>query len=114
MEFVEQERRDPVERRIVEDHAREDALGDKLDAGAARHLGTEAHAIADGLAHGLAQLIRHARSSGAGGQPARLQHDDFLAGGPRLASQDQRHARGLAGARRRHQYRGVVGQESGL
>ena len=28
----------PVERRIVEDHAREHALGDELDAGAARHI----------------------------------------------------------------------------
>ena len=34
VEFVEQHRRDALERRIVEDQPREDALGDDLDAGA--------------------------------------------------------------------------------
>ena len=45
---------------------------------------------------------------GARGQPARLQHQDFLILRPRLVEQHQRHARGLAGARRRHQHGGVV------
>ena len=43
VEFVEQHRGDAVERRIVEDQPGEDALGDDLDAGLARHLGAEAH-----------------------------------------------------------------------
>ena len=70
VEFVEQQRGDAVERRIVEDHAREHALGHELDAGPPRHLGAEAHAIADGVADRLAQRVRHARGGGAGGESA--------------------------------------------
>ena len=84
VEFVEQHRRDALERGIVEHHAREHALGHHLDAGLARHLRAEAHAIADGLADRFAERRRHARGRGARGEPARLQHDDLLALRPRL------------------------------
>ena len=87
---------------------REHALGDHLDARALGNLRAEAHAQADGVAHLLAQGRRHARGGGARGQPARLQHQDFLILCPRLVEQHQRHARGLAGARRRHQHGGIV------
>ena len=113
VELVEQQRGDAVERRIVEDHAREHALGHDLDAGPPRHLGAEAHAIADGVADRLAERRRHARGGGAGGEPPRLQHDDFLARGPRLRGEHQRHPRGLAGARRRHQHGGVARAQRG-
>ena len=111
MEFVEQQCGDPVKRGIVEHHAREHALGDDLDAGAARHLRAEAHAIADGFADRLAERRRHARRRGAGGEASRLKDDDLLAVSPGLLRQHQRHARGLAGTRRRHQDGGIVGAQ---
>ena len=46
MELVEQHRRDAVEPRIVEDHAREHALGHHLDARPGADLGREARAQA--------------------------------------------------------------------
>ena len=113
VEFVEQQRRDAVERGIVEHHAREHAFGDDLDPRPARHLGAEPHAIADGLADLFAERRRHARGGGAGREPARLEHDDLLARRPRLLRQHERHPRGLAGARRRDQHRGIGGAQRG-
>ena len=108
VEFVEQHGGDAVERRIVEDQPREDAFGDDLDARLARHLRAEAHPQADRLADLLAQRRRHALGRRARGEPARLQHQDFPVRRPGLVEQHQRHARGLAGARRRDQHGGVV------
>ncbi|MGY4264969.1 hypothetical protein ACVJF2_003539 [Bradyrhizobium sp. USDA 4519] len=114
VEFVEQHRGDAVELGIVEDLAREDAFGDDLDPRRARHLRAEAHAIADGLAGTLAERLRHPLRAGARGDAARLQHDDLLAPRPGCIEQRQRHARGLAGTRRRHQHRGVVALERAI
>ena len=86
VEFVEQQRRDAVERRIVEHHAGEHALGHDLDAGRPRHLRAEAHAVADGLPDLLPKRRRHARRGGARREPARLQHDDLLVLRPRLVA----------------------------
>ena len=52
----------------------------------ARHLRAEAHAQADGVADLLAERRRHALGGGARGEPARLQHDDFLVRRPRLVA----------------------------
>ncbi len=52
--------------------------------------------------------LGHPLGAGAGGDPARFQHDDFLVSEPRLIEQRQRHSRGLAGAGRCHQHGGVV------
>ena len=83
VELVEEHGGDAVERGIVEDHAGEHALGHDLDAGFAADLGAEAHAQAHRLADGLAERLRHARGRSAGGEPARLQHDDLAAVRPR-------------------------------
>ena len=56
----------------------------------------------------LAERRRHALGGGARGEPARLQHQDFLVRRPRLVEQHQRHARGLAGAGRRDQHGGIA------
>ena len=108
VKFVEQHRGDAGQFRIVEDQAGENALGDDLDAGRARHLRAEPHAVADGLADPLAKRLRHPLGAGARRDPPRLQHDDLLAARPGRIEQRQRHPRGLAGAGRRHQHRGVV------
>ena len=81
MEFVEQHRRDAVERRIVEDHPREHALSDDLDAGARRDQALQPHPQANGLADRLAEARGHALGGGARRQPAWLQHDDLASRG---------------------------------
>ena len=43
-----------------------------------RNLGPKRHAISDGRADVLSQRRSHARGRGAGSNPARLEHDDFL------------------------------------
>ncbi len=53
--FVEERRRDALERGIVQDHAREDAFGDHLDPRARAHARFEPHAQADGFADLLAE-----------------------------------------------------------
>ena len=113
VEFVEQHRGNAVERRIVEHQPREHALGDDLDARALPDLGAEAHAQAHRVADLFAQRGCHARGGGARRQPARLQNENFLAVRPGLIEQHQRHACGLAGARRRHQHGGVARRQRG-
>jgi hypothetical protein len=73
----------------------------------------EAHPVAHRIADRLAQRRRHARGSGAGCEPSRLEHDDLPSLRPRLARQHERHARGLAGARRGHQHRHVARSKRG-
>ena len=104
VELVEQHRRDALERGIVEDHAREHALGDDLDAGALRDEALQPHAQADRLADLLAQGRRHAGGGGAGGETARLEQDEALALRPRLVEQRERRARRLARAGRRDEH----------
>ena len=103
MELVEQHCADPVEPRIVLDHAGEDALGDHLDAGLRRHLGVHPHPIADRLPHPLAQGGSHAGGGGAGGQAAGLEQNQ-LPLRPRPLEQRQGRARRLPGPRRRDQH----------
>ncbi|HEX2596981.1 MAG TPA: DEAD/DEAH box helicase, partial [Luteimonas sp.] len=64
---VEQHGAHPLQRRIVLQHAGEDAFGDDFDPGARGHLGLEADAIADGLADGFAELLCHELRGGARG-----------------------------------------------
>ena len=78
---------------------------------ARRHLGVEAHAVADGRADRLAKTRRHAGSGCARREAPRLEHDDRLALDPRLRSKHERHARRFARARRRHQHGSVASRE---
>ena len=89
--------------------AGEQPLGDHLDPRRAADLPVEAHGVADGFAHRLAQQLGHARGRRPRCQPARLEHQDPPPGEPRLGQQMQRHQRGLAGARRRLQHGGRAG-----
>ena len=50
---------------------------------------------------------------GARGEPARLEHDELSARGPRLVKQRERHTRRLAGAGRRDQHRARLPAERG-
>ncbi len=105
VEFVEQHRRDALERRIVEDHAGEHALGDDLDARAGRDQTLQAHAQADRLSDLFIKRRGHAGRGGAGGEPARLEQEEFFPRRPRLVEERQRDARRLARAGRSDQHR---------
>ncbi len=111
VEFVEQHRRDAVEPRVVEDHAREHALGHHLDARPGADLGREARPQADRIADPLAEGIGHTLRRVARSKPPRLENQDLASLHPRLAEQRQRHARRLAGAGRRHQHSRRAGPE---
>src|SRR5690606_40039756 len=63
-------------------------------SGVRAHLAVQADAVADGLADRLAQFAGQPFGGGAGGQPARFQHEDALPGQPGLVEQRQRHTGG--------------------
>ena len=105
VELVEEDGSDAVERRILEHQAGEDAFGHDLDAGRPGNLGAETDAVAHGRADRLPERRRHARRGGPGGEPARLEHQDFLVPCPFLRGEDERHPRRLAGAGRGDQNR---------
>jgi hypothetical protein len=109
VEFVEQHRRNAWQFGIVEDHARQHALGDNHDLRLRRHAAFHAHGIADRSARLLAEQLRHAAGGGAGSKPARLQQDDLAAAEPGRFQQRQRNQRRLAGAGRRDEYSAHAG-----
>jgi hypothetical protein len=111
--LVEEHRGDALQRRVVEDHADEDAGGDQLDAGVAGHLRVVADAVAYRAADRLAANFGDARGGGARGQAARLDDDDSSVAAPRGGEQRRRHAGRLAGAGRRDEDGGVAGLQSG-
>ena len=98
MEFVEQDGADPLQGRVALEQPDQDALGHHLDPGLRADLAVHPDPVADRFADGLPQHVRHAAGGGAGGQPARFQHDDLRTGQPWLVQQRQRHAGGFAGA----------------
>jgi hypothetical protein len=98
--LVEEDRGHALQRRIVEDHAGEDAFGHDLDAGAGRDLHVQPRPQADGVADAFGERLRHALRRAAGGEPARLQHDDPAISAPWRIEQRQRHPGGLARAGR--------------
>ena len=103
VELVEHDRGHAGQRRLRQQAAQQDPLGDEANARVGPRPVLEAHRIADGLAGGLTQLGGDALGGQARRQPARLDDDDLAAariGEPRV-EQRARHARGLAGAGRR-------------
>ncbi len=112
VELVEQNGGDARERGVVEDEAREHALGHHLDARRGRDFGAEAYAVADAGADGFAQRRSHARGRRARGKPARLEHEELFSLRPRLGGEHERNPRGLAGAGRGDQDGGVSRAQS--
>ncbi len=104
MEFVEQDRADPAQFRIVLDQPREDTFGDYLDPRRCTYLRLEADAIANGAADLFTELLRHELRGRARGDSAWLQHHDLLPMQPSRIEQCQRHLGGLAGTRWRLQH----------
>ncbi len=112
VELVEQNGGDAGERGIVEHKAREHALGHHFDARRGRDFGAEAHAVAHAGADGFAQRRRHARGRRPRRKPTRLEHQELFSLRPRLGREHERNPRGLAGAGRGDQDRGVCRAQS--
>ncbi len=104
VEFIEEERADALEHRVVLDHAGEDALGDDLDTRCRGDATLEADAVADRVADLLATLRGHETGGRARGHAPRFQHEDPAPGQPGRIEQRRRHLRGLARARWRFQH----------
>lgn len=100
VEFVEDHQADTVQRRVVLQATGKDTLGDHFDAGLRADPALQADPVADGLADLFAQLGGQPLGRGPRRQAPRFEHEDALAGEPGLVEQGQRHAGGLAGARR--------------
>ena len=96
VEFVEENGCDAGKVRIVQDHPREDALGNDLDAGARGDLRLHPHAVAHRLAGLLAKRRGHASCCGACRETARLQHENAAIAAPGSFQKRQRNARRLA------------------
>ncbi len=108
VELVEGDRGDALEHRIVEDEPGEDAFGDDLDARLSRDFRAEAHPQSHRLADAFAKRLGHAFCRGTGREPARFEHKDAAAFGPRFPGEHQRHPGRLAGTGRRHQHGRVL------
>ena len=108
VEFVEQQRADAFQHRVVLQHAGEDALGDHLDPRARADLVLETDAVADGFADRFAKLPGHEAGGSARGDAAWFQHHELAATQPLGIQQRQRHLGGLACAWRRFQHQSRV------
>ena len=111
VEFVEQDRPHAFQHRVVLQHPGEDAFGHHFDPRVRGDPVLEADAVTDGLAHGLAQLLRHELRCRARGHAAGFQHHDPAAGQPFGVQQRQRHLGGLAGTGRRFQHQARAGAQ---
>ncbi len=98
VKFVEDHAADARESRVVLQHARENALGDHLDARLAAHPRFEPGAKPDAAADGFAEQMRHAAGDGARRQAARFEHQDLLAAQPGTWAQEERHDGAFTGA----------------
>ena len=79
-----------------------------------RNFGAEAHPQPHRIADALAKRLRHPFGGGAGGEPARLQHQDPPPLRPFLAGEHERHPRGFARARRGDQHGCVFAAQAAL
>ncbi len=76
VELVEDHSAGRFEVRVVLQHVQQDAGRDGQDARVRAGLPVEADVIANFIAQPRAALVGHAARGGAGGEAARLQHDD--------------------------------------
>ena len=106
-EFIEQHRSNTLKRGIIEHEPREHAFGHHLDARLRDTCEPKRTRYPTVSPTFLAERRRHPLGRRARRQPSRFQHKNFAIFHPRLFEQHQRHARGLAGARRRDQHGGI-------
>ena len=99
MHLVEDHQPVAVKGRIVLQSPGQHAFGDHLDTCARSDMALVAGLVANRLADGFVQQRGHPLRSGAGGEPARLEHDDALTIHPGFVDQHQRSEGRLASAR---------------
>ena len=96
VKLVEQHRADAGQARVVLQAAQQHALGDELDFGFGAGVVFEANLIADFVAEPGRAFPRDAPGERAGGDAARLQHDDFAAAAEDVVEDDLRDLCGFA------------------
>ena len=77
VEFVEDDHVHAVQRRVFDQHARENAFRKDFDACGGGDAGLEAHAVADETADGRSGNLGQPQGDLAGGEAPGLQHQDF-------------------------------------
>lgn len=109
MKFIQDHQRDAVERRILLQLPRQNALGNHLQPGCRTAAALVAHPVANRLARPLAQLFRQPQRHVLGRQAPRLQHH-HPARQATAAQNFQRQPGRFAGAGRRvqHHLRGAL------
>ena len=108
VEFVEDHEPHVGEFRIVQEALREQALRDDLKPRTRADAAFEAHLKPDRLAHALAEAACDVRRAAAGGEAARLQHENLLSPQEGAVEKRGRHTRGLAASWRRAQHHVAV------
>lgn len=98
VKLVEDDGGDAGQGRVGEKLPEEDALSDKADAGAGGDDAVEADVEAHFAAEGRAAFLGDALGEEAGGEPARLEDDNFATGNEALVEKHLRDLGGLAGA----------------
>ncbi len=101
VKLVKDDKSDPLERRVVLQHAGQDAFGNHFDAGVIRDASIHSHPIAHSAPNTFIQCPRHALRNSASGQPTRLQHQHAPTAHPRLIQQNKRQHSTLARTGRR-------------
>jgi hypothetical protein len=96
VKLVEDHQADAVERGVLLQPARQDALGHDLDARLWPDALFKAHAIAHGLARAFVAQRRHALGNCARRQTPRFEHHDALRAQPGLVQQRGRYNRAFA------------------
>ena len=101
VEFVEKNRGDAAQLRILNQLAQENSLGDKTNARLFRRDFFEANLVADFVAEPAAAFEGDAAGEQARGEAARLQDDDLAVAEQAAIEQDLRHLGGFSGTGRR-------------
>ena len=114
VEFVEHDRANAFQHRIVLQHPGQDAFGDHFYPCARRRLVVEADPVTHGFAHRFAELPGHEARGRTRGNAARFQHHDLAALQPGRIQQGQRHLGSLARARRRFQHQPRMRLQCGM
>ena len=93
----------PLKKGVLLDHARQEGLGDHLDARFLAHPRGRSHAVARAPAHRFPEQLRYAARDCGSRKPTRFQHDDLAPPEPGGAQEERRNKRGLPGAGFRRQ-----------
>ncbi len=104
VELVEQHGADPLEERVALQALDEDPLGDEEDPGVTRGVALETDLPADFAPERPPLLVRDPPGGRPGGDAARLEDENLPTAGEARRRESGRHARRLAGPRRRLQH----------